>query len=129
MKVIDTHTHVWLDNAEENRQDLIASVAEVPLERVYASGLCGYDQANANGILGITRAKEAGFELSEYVMPGLGGKRWSDRHADDSTSALVEIQPENAAEELPLLLRDPEAVGAWFRREVERFQTQGMVAE
>ncbi|MCP4713244.1 MAG: aminotransferase class V-fold PLP-dependent enzyme, partial [Planctomycetes bacterium] len=27
-----------------------------------AGGLCGYDQANANGILGITRAKEAGFD-------------------------------------------------------------------
>ncbi|MFC1791932.1 aminotransferase class V-fold PLP-dependent enzyme, partial [Gemmatimonadota bacterium] len=25
-------------------------------------GLCGYDQANANGILGITRAREAGFD-------------------------------------------------------------------
>jgi glycine dehydrogenase subunit 2 len=26
-------------------------------------GICSYDQANANGILGITRAKEAGFDL------------------------------------------------------------------
>ncbi len=28
-----------------------------------AGGLCGYDQANANGILGMTRAKEAGFDM------------------------------------------------------------------
>ncbi len=42
---------------------------------------------------------------------------------------LVEIEPEHPGDELPLLLRDPEAVGAWFRREVERFRTQGMVAE
>jgi len=28
-----------------------------------AGGLCGYDQANANGILGITRSREAGFDI------------------------------------------------------------------
>ncbi len=33
-----------------------------------AGGLCGYDQANANGILGITRAKEAGFDLSFFNL-------------------------------------------------------------
>lgn len=42
---------------------------------------------------------------------------------------LVEIEPEQPDEELPLLLHDPQAVVAWFRREVERFRTQGMVAE
>ena len=42
---------------------------------------------------------------------------------------LVEIEPEQPDEELPLLLHDPQAVVAWFHREVERFRTQGMVAE
>ncbi len=50
-------------------------------------------------------------------------------NSDPLAHWLVEIEPEQADEELPLLLRDPEAVGAWFRREVERFRTQGMVAE
>lgn len=31
-------------------------------------GLCGYDQANANGILGVTRAKEAGFDLCFFNL-------------------------------------------------------------
>lgn len=31
-------------------------------------GLCAYDQANANGILGITRAKEAGFDLCHFNL-------------------------------------------------------------
>lgn len=31
-------------------------------------GVCGYDQANANGILGITRAKEAGFDLCFFNL-------------------------------------------------------------
>jgi glycine dehydrogenase subunit 2 len=31
-------------------------------------GLCVYDQANANGILGITRAREAGFDLCHFNL-------------------------------------------------------------
>jgi len=31
-------------------------------------GLCGYDQANANGILGITRAREAGFDMCFFNL-------------------------------------------------------------
>ncbi len=31
-------------------------------------GVCAYDQANANGILGITRAREAGFDLCQFNL-------------------------------------------------------------
>jgi glycine dehydrogenase subunit 2 len=33
-----------------------------------AGGLCFYDQANANGILGITRARDAGFDLCHFNL-------------------------------------------------------------
>jgi glycine dehydrogenase subunit 2 len=33
-----------------------------------AGGLCAYDQANANGILGITRARDAGFDLCQFNL-------------------------------------------------------------
>ncbi|MHA1952403.1 MAG: aminomethyl-transferring glycine dehydrogenase subunit GcvPB [Candidatus Heimdallarchaeaceae archaeon] len=33
-----------------------------------AGGICGYDQANANGILGITRAKDADFDLCFFNL-------------------------------------------------------------
>jgi len=33
-----------------------------------AGGLCAYDQANANGILGITRAREAAFDLCHFNL-------------------------------------------------------------
>src|SRR4051794_3673938 len=33
-----------------------------------AGGLCAYDQANANGILGVTRAKENGFDLCQFNL-------------------------------------------------------------
>ncbi|MBN2492271.1 MAG: radical SAM protein [Planctomycetes bacterium] len=48
----------------------------------------------ARQIEGGQRAKAAGFELSEYVMPGLGGARLSDLHADETASALVAIRPD-----------------------------------
>jgi glycine dehydrogenase subunit 2 len=43
----------------------IAEFVEVVHE---AGGLCFYDQANANGILGITRAREAGFDLCHFNL-------------------------------------------------------------
>lgn len=42
-----------------------------------AGGLCSYDQANANGILGITRAKEADFDLCHFNLH----KTFSTPHA------------------------------------------------
>ncbi len=48
----------------------------------------------AEQVLAGQRAKAAGFELSVYVMPGLGGVELSDAHADDTASALVAIQPD-----------------------------------
>lgn len=40
------------------------------------------------------RVKQAGIELSEYVMPGLGGRALSERHARDSATALNAIRPD-----------------------------------
>jgi len=40
------------------------------------------------------KAKEAGFELSEYVMPGLGGEKFSERHALSTAKVLNQIDPD-----------------------------------
>jgi radical SAM superfamily enzyme YgiQ (UPF0313 family) len=40
------------------------------------------------------KAREAGFELSEYWMPGLGGKRMSVQHATNTARILNEIDPD-----------------------------------
>ncbi len=37
---------------------------------------------------------EAGISLSEYVMPGLGGRKWSEKHALESARVLNAIDPE-----------------------------------
>ncbi|MFX1263290.1 MAG: radical SAM protein [Promethearchaeota archaeon] len=40
------------------------------------------------------KVKEAGMELSEYVMPGLGGRSLSNEHAIESADALNQIDPD-----------------------------------
>jgi glycine dehydrogenase subunit 2 len=62
-----------------------------------AGGLCHYDQANANGILGVTRAREAGFDLCQFNLH----KTFSSPHcsmgmpcgASGTTSALARFLP------------------------------------
>jgi radical SAM superfamily enzyme YgiQ (UPF0313 family) len=45
-------------------------------------------------IIGGKKMVESGISLSEYVMPGLGGRKWSEIHALDSAKALSEIDPD-----------------------------------
>jgi biotin synthase-like enzyme len=40
------------------------------------------------------RVKKSGIELSEYVMPGLGGKKWWREHALETADALNRINPD-----------------------------------
>jgi biotin synthase-like enzyme len=40
------------------------------------------------------KVKKAGMELSEYVMPGLGGKAFSKEHAVETADALNQINPD-----------------------------------
>lgn len=40
------------------------------------------------------KVKRAGMELSEYVMPGLGGRKWSRVHALETADALNRINPD-----------------------------------
>jgi glycine dehydrogenase subunit 2 len=74
-----------------------ARIAEFTRTVHEAGGLCGYDQANANGILGITRAREAGFDLCFFNLH----KTFSSPHgcggpgsgALGATEALREFLP------------------------------------
>jgi len=38
--------------------------------------------------------REGGISLSTYVMPGLGGKRWSEEHALETARVINEIEPD-----------------------------------
>jgi len=49
----------------------------------------------ADHIRGGKRIVEAGISLCEYVMPGLGGRRWSREHALETARVLNEINPDH----------------------------------
>ncbi len=85
------------------RLEDLRRLREAGLDRVHVGMESGSDAVltlitkgttRAEQITAGKRAKQAGFELSEYIMPGLGGKELTENHADDSASALVEIQPD-----------------------------------
>lgn len=52
-------------------------------------GVTGEEQ-----VLAGKKAKKAGFELSEYWMPGLGGRAMSEQHARNTAKALSAIDPD-----------------------------------
>jgi glycine dehydrogenase subunit 2 len=62
-----------------------------------AGGLCVYDQANANGILGITRAREAGFDMCHFNLH----KTFSTPHACGGPAAGTSGVTEKLAKFLP----------------------------
>ncbi len=67
-----------------------------------AGGLCAYDQANANGILGITRARDAGFDLCHFNLH----KTFSSPHGCGGPGAGVCGATGELARFLPLPLVD-----------------------
>jgi glycine dehydrogenase subunit 2 len=63
-----------------------------------AGGLCIYDQANANGILGITRASDAGFDLCHFNLH----KTFSSPHGCGGPGGGASGVTEELARFLPL---------------------------
>jgi glycine dehydrogenase subunit 2 len=63
-----------------------------------AGGLCCYDQANANGILGITGARKAGFDLCHFNLH----KTFSSPHGCGGPGAGASGVTEELAKFLPL---------------------------
>lgn len=93
------------------RSHTVARIAQKDLDAIRRAGLdrihigmeSGCDAVLARVHKGTTRdqqilagqkAKAAGMELSEYVMPGLGGRDLSERHALDTADALNRINPD-----------------------------------
>lgn len=83
--------------------EVLASLREAGLDRLHVGMESGSDKVLALVCKGATKemhvaaglkAKEAGFELSEYIMPGLGGKDLSQEHASESADALNQIDPD-----------------------------------
>jgi len=96
----------------------IAEFVEIVHE---AGGLCCYDQANANGILGITRAKEAGFDLCHFNLH----KTFSTPHGCGGPGGGVSGVTEELAKYLPVPLVDYD--GETYCLDYDRPQSIGKV--
>jgi histone acetyltransferase (RNA polymerase elongator complex component) len=87
--------------ARRSLQDLVL-LRQAGLDRIHIGLESGYDPLLRFMRKGVTAAdhvkagclvREAGISLSEYVMPGLGGKRWWREHALATAAVLNEINP------------------------------------
>jgi histone acetyltransferase (RNA polymerase elongator complex component) len=81
----------------------LESMADAGLNRIHIGMESGADSVLKMVKKGVTKAthikaglkvKKAGIQLSEYVMPGLGGKKLSREHALETADALNQIDPE-----------------------------------
>ncbi len=81
----------------------LAAIADAGLNRIHIGMESGADSVLEKVKKGVTKAvhikaglkvKKAGMQLSEYVMPGLGGKNLSKEHALETADALNQIDPE-----------------------------------
>jgi hypothetical protein len=80
----------------------LTEIRKAGLDRIHIGMESGSDRLLHFVKKGVTAKKqieagikviEAGMELSEYIMPGLGGKELSDDHARESARVLNEINP------------------------------------
>ncbi len=87
--------------SRKSLQDLIA-LRKAGLNRIHIGMESGSDRVLSLISKGVTPEQavragrnviEAGFELSEYFMPGLGGKEFSEEHARESAAVLNEVNP------------------------------------
>lgn len=83
--------------------DNLAQMAEAGLNRIHIGMESGSDTVlrmvqkgcdKATHIRAGQKVKRAGMQLSEYFMPGLGGRRLSKEHALESADALNRINPD-----------------------------------
>ncbi|MDY0003784.1 MAG: radical SAM protein [Polyangia bacterium] len=80
----------------------LRALREAGLDRIHVGLESGSDEVlrrvkkgctKEEHIVGGRKVVAAGMELSEYVMPGLGGAELSDEHADETADALRQIDP------------------------------------
>lgn len=77
-------------------------------------GLCAYDQANANGLLGVTRAKEAGFDMCFFNLH----KTFSTPHGCGGPACGATGVIEDLIEFLPAPLIDFDGERYFFNNEI-----------
>lgn len=87
--------------ARKSRQEM-RTLAEAGLDRIHIGLESGANEVlhfvkkgttAEEHILAGRKVIEAGITLSEYIMPGLGGRQWSSEHATETARVLNAIDP------------------------------------
>ena len=95
-------SYVRSKTLSQKKREELQAIRAAGLDRVHVGLESGDDEllkkikkgVTAKGhIKGGKKALEAGFQLSEYWMPGLGGKAMTDQHAENTSRVLNEINP------------------------------------
>ncbi len=106
--------------------DDLAAMAEAGLSRIHIGMESGSDRVLARvgkgvdkktHILAGQKVKQAGMELSEYLMPGLGGRDLWREHAMESADALNAIDPHFIRLRSLAIPNHVELYGEWQRGE------------
>jgi radical SAM superfamily enzyme YgiQ (UPF0313 family) len=88
--------------AAQRTPEELKALHEAGLSRLHIGLESGSDEVLAEMQKGVTAEEhikggrkivESGISLSEYVMPGLGGRRWSESHAKETARVLNQIDP------------------------------------
>ncbi len=97
-------TYARAKTASRKTAEELKRLREAGLSRIHMGMESGHDPLLAFIDKGVTAAeqieagqkiREAGISLCEYVMPGLGGSRWSAEHAVQSARVLNRIDPDH----------------------------------
>ena len=96
-------TYARSSTAAQRSVEELTLIREAGLDRVHVGLETGYDPllkfmnkgvSAAKQVKGGRNLKAAGLELSEYVMPGLGGRKWWREHAQATAEVLNQIDPD-----------------------------------
>jgi len=91
------------DTASRKSVEDFKRLHKAGLSRIHVGMETGYDPlltfirkgvTAAEHIEGGKKIRASGISLSEYVMPGLGGERWSKEHAEETAKVLNQINPQ-----------------------------------
>ena len=95
-------TYARAKTVSRKKPEELKQIREAGLDRIHIGLESGSDTVldlickgvtGEEHVLAGTKAMDAGFELSEYFMPGIGGTDLSDENADRSADVLNRINP------------------------------------
>jgi radical SAM superfamily enzyme YgiQ (UPF0313 family) len=108
------------------------------LSRIHIGMESGYDPllkfirkgtTAAEHVEGGKRIVESGISLSEYVIPGLGGTKWSKEHAEETARVINQINPQYVRLRSLHIVRDTDLYEMMQKGELTPLDDEAVVAE